>query len=101
MSDLVKRWVCGGLEEEVWRAWEVGEALRPLTTRRESLCRLLISGHWEKTCALHRPQLESCLDSACEEGAWTEKNEVEKTKQKKQERNYKCDTSETPLKIDE
>lgn len=60
---LVKRWVCGGLEEEVWRAWVVGEASNHLTTQRETLCWSLTFGHWEKTCALHCPQLESCLDS--------------------------------------
>lgn len=67
MSDLVKKWVCGGLEEEVWRAWVVGEAWNLLMTLRETLCCSLTSEHWEKTCALHHPQLENCLDSACEE----------------------------------
>ena len=72
MSDLVKRLVCVGLEEEVWRAWVVGEASSPLMTLKETLCCWLTSGHWEKTCALQRPQLGSCPDSACEEEGSTE-----------------------------
>lgn len=75
----MKRWVCGVLEEEVWRAWEVGEALKPLTTKKESLCCLLISGHWARTCAQHHPQLESCPDYACEEGGEQRKNKAKKT----------------------
>lgn len=67
MSDLVKKWVCGGLEEEVWKAWEVGEAWILLMTLRETPCCSLTSAHWEKTCALHHPRLENCLDCACEE----------------------------------
>lgn len=61
---LVKRWVCGELAEEVWRAWGVGEASSPLMTLRETLCCSLTFGHWEKTCARHCPRLESCPDSA-------------------------------------
>lgn len=78
MSDLVKRWVCGGLEEEVWRAWVVEEASNHLMTQRETLCWSLTSGHWEKTCALHCPQLESCPDSVCDEGGWTRVNKAER-----------------------
>lgn len=58
------------------RAWVVGQALNPLTLR-ETLCCSLTSEHWEKTCALHRPPLESCLDSGCEEGGSTEINRAE------------------------
>lgn len=71
MSDLVKRWVCGALEEEVWMVWVVGEAWM---TPRETLCCSLTSGHWEKTCALHHPQLESCLDSAWKQEGWMKIN---------------------------
>lgn len=61
---LVKRWVCVGLEEEVWRAWVVGGAASPLMTLRETQCFSLTSGHREKAGALHRPQRENCLYSA-------------------------------------
>lgn len=77
MSDLVKRWVCVGLEEEVWRAWVVGEASSPQMTLKETPCCLLTSGHWEKTCDQHHPQLGSCLYSACENREWTEINKAD------------------------